>query len=156
VSPTDTCIMTSASLVFPTPVLMSIVGRPTNSSLQVMQQQLYQNTRAIASPLGGGENGHLGLIMPPAEYILRPGAIEFDIPVHPGILEAAGVGATEKHIADLKRVYLNELMLLPRIKQFDLRFKIKLQLPLNPRTYKSSMMLILDFQMSYPMRCSGI
>jgi hypothetical protein len=109
--PTDTCIMTSASLVFPTPVLTPIVGRPNNSSLQIMQQQLYQNARAIASPLGGGENGHLGLIMSPAEYILRPRALEFDIPIHPGILEAAGAGATEKQIADLKRVYLNELML---------------------------------------------
>jgi hypothetical protein len=103
--------MTSTSLVFPTPVLTPIVGRPNNSSLQVMQQQLYQNARAIASPLGGGENGHLGLIMPPAEYLLRPGAILFDIPVHPGILEAAGAGATEKQIADLKRVYNNELLL---------------------------------------------
>jgi hypothetical protein len=76
-----------------------------------MQQQLYQNTRAIASPLGGGANGHLGLIMPPAEYILCLGAVLFDIPVHPGILEAAGPGATEKQIADLKRVYNNEILL---------------------------------------------
>ena len=35
------------ALVFPTPVLTPIVGRPTNSTLQVLQQQLYQNARAI-------------------------------------------------------------------------------------------------------------
>jgi hypothetical protein len=101
--------MTSTSLVFPTPVLTPIVGRPTNSSLQIMQQQLYQNACAVASPSGGGENGHLGLIMPPAEYLLRPGAIA--IPVHPVILGPAPAGATEKQIADLKRVYHNDMLI---------------------------------------------
>jgi hypothetical protein len=92
------------------PVLTPIQGRPTNSTLQILQQQLYQNARSVASASGGGALGHLALIMSPAEYIRRPGAIAFVIPASPGILEAPPRGADPAMIAELKRVYNNDLM----------------------------------------------
>ena len=98
------------TLVFPTPVLTPIVGRPTSSTLQVLQQQLYQNARAIASDLGGGALGHLALIMPAAEYTLRPTAVAFRIPQNPGPLGAPPDRATAVDRSELKRVHDNELV----------------------------------------------
>lgn len=100
--------MTTTNITFPASIT-PIQGRPTNSSLQTLQQELYQNARAITSTAGGGALGHLALIMPPAEYLLRPGAIAFVIPVSPGILEAPPRGADPATIAELKRVYNNNL-----------------------------------------------
>lgn len=100
----------TTSLVFPTPVLTPIVGRPTSTTLQILQQQLYQNARAITSSAGGGALGHLAVIMDPAAYARRPGAIAFVIPVSPGILEAPARGADAAAISEAKRVYKNDLM----------------------------------------------
>ena len=33
-----------------------------------LQAELYDNAHAIPSPLGGGANSHLGLLMPNAKY----------------------------------------------------------------------------------------
>ena len=93
------------ALVFPTPVVTAIVGRPTNSSLQVLQQQLYQNARAIASDRGGGALGHLALIMPPDQYLLREGTIAFAIPNPPGLMAAHAAGSSSLTIANTVRNY---------------------------------------------------
>ena len=100
-------------LVFPTPVLTPIVGRPANSTLQVLQQQLYQNACAIPCSLGGGSNGHLGLIMTPAAYLNWPGAIAFENPASPGVLTAPPGDANILVVAELKRVYNNNLSVFP-------------------------------------------
>jgi hypothetical protein len=95
------------TLVFPTPVLTPIVGRPTNSTLQIMQQQLYQNARSVASDRGGGALGHLALIMTPAAYLLRDDAVAFAVPVNPGPLGPAPAAATTVQRDDRKRVHDN-------------------------------------------------
>ena len=100
----------TSPLVFPTPVLTPIVGRPNNSTLQVFQQQLFQNARAIPCDLGGGNNGHLGLIMTPAAYLTRPGAEVFVPPESPGLLTAPPAAANQAVAAEHKRVHNNQLM----------------------------------------------
>lgn len=103
-------VLTSPSISFPVPVLTPIVGRPNSTNLQVLQQQLYANARSVASDRGGGTQGHLALLMSNAAYLLRPGAIAFDIPVSPGILGVPPNQASSAQITDLKRVYENELL----------------------------------------------
>ena len=100
----------TTTLVFPTPILTPIVGRPNNSTLQVLQQQLYQNARAIPSSLGGGSNGHLGLIMTPAKYLTRPNAVAVAVPTSPGLLPAPPRGLEILAVNELKRVYDNRLV----------------------------------------------
>ena len=97
------------TLVFPTPVLTPIVGRPTNSTLQVLQQQLFQNARAIPCFLGGGVDGHLGLIMTPVTYLTRPNAIAFVVPESPGLLAAPPNDVNMLVVAEHKRVYNNNI-----------------------------------------------
>ena len=98
-----------SALVFPTPVLTPITGCPTNSTLQVLQRQLYQNARAIPSDRGGGALGHLAVIMEPDEYILRPTAIAFVVPHSPGALQPAADGTTQAQLFELKRVHTNAM-----------------------------------------------
>ena len=100
--------MTEA-LIFPIPVLTPIIGRPTNSTLQVLQQQLYQNARAIPCDLGGGVDGHLGLIMTPGTYLTRPNAIRFVVPDSPGLLAAPPNDVNMLVVAEHKRVYNNNI-----------------------------------------------
>jgi hypothetical protein len=98
---------TAPLIAFPVPVLTPIVGRPNASSLQILQQQLYQNARSIASDRGGGAYGHLALIMPADAYLLRPNAVAFIIPVSPGMLAAPAGDATSARLFEAKRVHDN-------------------------------------------------
>jgi hypothetical protein len=69
---------------FPHPELTVIItGKPTNSSLQLLQRQLYTNARSVPSAQGRGNNGHLALLMNNIAYTARAG-VAFDIPIYPG------------------------------------------------------------------------
>ena len=96
-------------LTFPHSVLTAIVRAPTNHSLQVLQKELYANARAIHSTRGGGENGHLALIMPAALYLARTGHT-FIAPVHPGDQPIHVPGATQHQIAETNRQYVADLV----------------------------------------------
>jgi len=79
------------------------VRTPTNHSLQVLRQELYANARAIHSTQGGGENGHLVLVMPPDHYLARTGHA-FIVP-HPGNQPIHLIGATSAQITETNRQY---------------------------------------------------
>ena len=63
--------------------LTPIAGKPNNSTLQLLQRQLFTNARSVPSARGGGNHGHLAILLTPADYIARVG-VPFVIPVHPG------------------------------------------------------------------------
>jgi hypothetical protein len=54
---------TTTGLTFPHPDLTIIIGKPMYTTMRKLQKELYANTKAIPSTLGGGHNGHLALIM---------------------------------------------------------------------------------------------
>ncbi len=56
--------------LFEYPDLTGIHGEPTYESLRVIQNQLKANARSIHTTLGGGQHGHLGLVLTPAQYAL--------------------------------------------------------------------------------------
>lgn len=92
------------TLVFPHPTLTPITGTPTYKSLQLFKKQLYANARAIHSTLGGGNDGHLALVMPNADYLARTG-VAFVPPAHPGGLPIHAAGATGPQITEANRQY---------------------------------------------------
>lgn len=61
-------MMTASPVVFPHEPLTPIVGRPNHASIQQLKRELITNAIAIASTHWGGAHGHLGLVLPPAEY----------------------------------------------------------------------------------------
>jgi hypothetical protein len=80
------------------------VDKPTNASIQVLQRELYANSRAIYSTRGGGNNGHLTLIMPAADYLARVGE-PFIAPMHPGAAPIHAPAATSAQITETNRQF---------------------------------------------------
>jgi len=100
--------MSPATLTFPHPILTPIKGQPTNQSLQLLQKQIYANARAIHSTRGGGNHGHLALVMPGPQYLLRTGHV-FVNPIHPGIAPVHGANATGPQITETNRQFAQDL-----------------------------------------------
>jgi hypothetical protein len=76
-------MLSSSKFNFPFETLTPITGKPTNTTLQLLQRHLFTNARSVPSARGGGLHGHLAILLSDANYIARVG-IAFLIPIHPG------------------------------------------------------------------------
>jgi hypothetical protein len=95
----------SLTFAFPHPVLMPIIGRPTNESVLRLKQEIYANAKSVHSLLGGVVQGHLALVLPAAAYIARPGTAAFIPPVHPGAPPEHAATSSQFVIAEGNRRY---------------------------------------------------
>ena len=97
--------MTSpAKFSFPFEKLTPIIGKPTNTLLQLLQRQLFTNARAVTSPRGGGRHGHMAMRLSEADFVARTG-VAFEIPEHPGPAPVHPANATAAQIAETLRLY---------------------------------------------------
>ena len=71
--------------VFEYPVLTPIQGQPTYAAMKVIKDEMKANLASVPKDLGGGANGHLGLMLTQAEYA-NVSLIQYVRPVHPGAL----------------------------------------------------------------------
>jgi hypothetical protein len=76
---------------FPTKRLPIIDGQPDYASISMMVQLLYSNVATLATTLGGGRNGHIGIIMP-AELYATLSDIPYHGPPNPGPIPIHAVG----------------------------------------------------------------
>ena len=90
------------ALPFPHVPLTRIHGQPTNSTFRTLRKEIYANARAISSQWGGGQHGHLGLVMPNAEYQARFNAA-WDLPAHPGAQPILPANPTAHQINEANR-----------------------------------------------------
>jgi hypothetical protein len=95
--------LSTASLSFPKPILTQIIGKPNNSSLAILQQELYENARAIHSNRGGGLNGYLAILMPPDAYLARTN-VAFEPPIVPPAV-VHGANATQHQMTEANRAF---------------------------------------------------
>ena len=70
---------------FPYKDLTPIRGEPNADSLLNLTNELKANSRSVLSNLGGGDHGHLGLVMSAADYATISNT-PFVKPDHPGPL----------------------------------------------------------------------
>jgi hypothetical protein len=89
---------------FPRAELTPIVGKPTAVTVQLLQKDVYANTRAVHCTHGGGINGYLGIAMDPVIYLACAGG-PFVPPVHPGNQPVHAVTATAAQITAANRTY---------------------------------------------------
>ncbi len=96
------------SIYFAFPNLTPIHGEPDADILIKLKNQLKANASSVPSNLGGGNQGHLGLVLSPATYAMVSNT-PFDIPVHSGPLVippgTTGPMATvlrEQHVENLR------------------------------------------------------
>jgi hypothetical protein len=54
--------------------LTPIEGKPTPEAVCKLRQELYANVRSLPTDLDRGQHGHLGLLMPDADYLALAGA----------------------------------------------------------------------------------
>ena len=84
---------------FEYPELTQIIGEPTTSSLIVILKEVRANASSVQSDLGGGEDGHLGLVCSNEVYEdLVPMVIPYIRPDNPGYLQVEP-GMTQYAIA---------------------------------------------------------
>lgn len=112
----------ASALVFPHPSLSPITGQPTSTSLKLLHKEVFTNARAIPSTRGGGAHGHLGLVMPAANYLALTGHA-FMLPLHPGAAPVHAVGATAAQITETNRVFTATLAELTTANQFRQEIK---------------------------------
>ena len=88
----------SSALLFPVSALphdpltpLDPNERPTPLTICKLQLKLYDNARAITSPLGGGNHGHLGMLMTQAAYAALPGTAQYNFPNRPVLPDNTGM-----------------------------------------------------------------
>ena len=77
---------------FEYPTLTTIQGKPTYELLTTIKNELKANAGKVQCDLGGGNNGHLGLILTPEEYN-QISKTPYQCPQHPG--PTAPTGTTQ-------------------------------------------------------------
>ena len=83
---------------FEFPVLTKISGQPNYPLLKIVKNELKANGASVSSNLGGGSNGHAGLILNPTEYT-TVSVTPYIRPVHPGVLQIpAGPPAVPQYL----------------------------------------------------------
>ncbi len=70
---------------FPIKILPLIMGEPDYETINHMVQTLYGNAASLATTLGGGVHGHIGIIMGQALYATLM-ATPYIAPIDPGVL----------------------------------------------------------------------
>ena len=63
--------------------LTKIVGEPTLDSIQKLEEEVQENASMVNTSLGGGNHGHLGMVMAAPEYLTLEGT-PFAVPQNPG------------------------------------------------------------------------
>lgn len=97
---------------FPHQRLDKVIGAPTTKSLQTVFRQLRRNARSVNTNLGGGQYGHLFLVLSEDEWNALPDTIPIVEPEEPGPMNMQGVRQStaavviqQKQQEDLKRKY---------------------------------------------------
>ena len=87
-------------------------ARPTVEAVRLLRGELYENAASVRSQYGGGQNGLLGMLMPPAEYETIAPGMPFELPPDgPDIPDLEGEGAEEmKRLYDLELADYNRAM----------------------------------------------
>lgn len=77
-------------------------GTPTYETIAAIHAKLKVNASGVPSPLGGGQLGHLGLVLSPENYQTIADT-PFTRPANPGIHPNIQPGATAAQIAEITR-----------------------------------------------------
>ena len=92
---------------FEYPVLTKIQGQPTYITLKIIKDEMKANAASVSTDLGGGANGHLGLMLSPMEYA-NASLVPYVKPVHPGTL-VIHPGTTQHESTRLQEAFKEEL-----------------------------------------------
>lgn len=110
---------------FPQPTITPIEGEPTYESIKLLHNQLKSNAASVPSTLGGGNHGHLGLVLQATLYTTVLGQ-QFVEPPNPGITPNIPAGSTNAQIGVLTRQFNAETKVYLEYKRTDAALKQQL------------------------------
>ena len=73
-----------------------ISGQPSTQDISKLEEEIIGIAATIPTALGGGNNGHAGIIMDPAAYSLLSGGINFVEPGNPGVYPVGAMTAAQR------------------------------------------------------------
>ena len=88
--------------VFELPELTKIHGEPNSAALLDLRNEIRCNAQSVTTTLGGGQYGHLGLVMSEDLYLALPNTVPYERPEFPGQFQISDTDATEGEIAQEK------------------------------------------------------
>jgi hypothetical protein len=90
-------------------MVSKIHGQPTSQDLTILEKEIIAILANVPTTLGGGNYGHVGIIMEPTKYSTMSGGINFANPLNQGFYPAtltatAAVGTRAKAEAEHKEL----------------------------------------------------
>ena len=82
----------------------AIIGEPTYKAINEVQEALYANSAATPTTLGGGRNGHIGLIMD-AVFYANTSITAYTRPTEAGLYAQHGSGESAAQWADANEIH---------------------------------------------------
>jgi hypothetical protein len=70
--------------LFPHGKLTKIIGKPSNTSLQVLKCQIYNNAASVPFTYSGSAHGHLGIVLDTTQYLAVSSNMPWITLKHPG------------------------------------------------------------------------
>ena len=120
--------------------LDKVYGEPTTKTLQKLFKQLKRNARSVTSPLGGGQYGHLFMVVTPQEWNQYPGTTPVIQPQDPGPFVLSG------------RVTASEIAM--EQKNYDEAKKKYNRFQALKRTLRNQLVEAIDAEYLAPIRCN--
>ena len=102
--------------------LTPIVGEPTYDTLELLLKELKANAQSVHSNLGGGNHGHLGLVISPASYALLSPDV-FARPVFPGVNPVIPPGTTQHAACNIRYQFNENLRVYHEVENVDKTLK---------------------------------
>lgn len=113
-----------------------IEGRPSPLDVQHILDLVYGNSAVIISSLGGGQHGHLGLALTPADYA-QHSVTPFVRPENPGPHAVFPEAATGPQIAGAERQYNTALRIFMTTENVDIALKNFIFACIHPLYYSA-------------------
>jgi hypothetical protein len=126
-------MVSTTDLTFPKPTLTVITAEPTHADLTRLKKEIFANALAVPSLLGGGGHGHLGLVMPAADYIALNGTLAFMSPPVPPPTAVIPTGATAAATSEAVRQWNAAVTIHALVSKVRAELKKQLIAAVDPR-----------------------
>lgn len=120
-----------------------ISGEPAYNDIRQLRATIYQNAASVDSPAGGGNHGHLGMVMDATTYASLADTPWTDPPEPPNA-PVIPQHATGPVIAEAHRAHAQELKARREFQNLDRALTNSSLIPSNPCTSSLSPDLMLD------------
>jgi hypothetical protein len=118
-------------IFFEHPELTKIIGIPTYDTLHKLNQEIKSNAISVHSNLGGGQHGHLGLVVSPTAYAILSN-MAYERPTLPATLDVPATAS--KHSQDLlERTHTESLRLFHEVRGVERALTQQIVSAVNPQ-----------------------